>query len=75
MPLEVYKKFLSSIDASTHIGCAANSLKQSRSTGMLMGVKAPAYLKIGYNIRYKVSTLDDWLDQFEEQLSTSENIN
>ena len=68
------KSILSNKEASQYLNCASNSLKQSRSTGTLFGVQAPAYIKLGFNIRYKLSTLDDWLNQFKEQLNTSQNV-
>lgn len=68
------KSILSNKEASLYLSCASSSLKQSRSTGTLFGIQAPAYIKLGFNIRYKLTTLDSWLDQFAEQLNTSQNI-
>ena len=61
-------------DSAGLLGCSPHTLKISRHTGKLFGVAAPAYMKMGYNIRYKVETLQAWMDQFQEQSSTSENI-
>lgn len=67
-------KLLDSKQASNYLGCGPNSLKVSRSSGILYGVRAPAYLKIGNkSIRYKISTLDEWLEQFTEQNNTAQN--
>jgi hypothetical protein len=66
------KQNLSNKEASTYLGCAPNSLKQSRVTGTLFGVQAPAFLKMGYNIRYKLNTLEKWLSQFSEFDNTAQ---
>jgi len=50
---------------------AASTLKLSRHTGILSGVKAPAYIKRGRSVVYRQSTLEEWLSQFEEQENTS----
>ena len=57
---------LSTKEAAIYIGVTNNTLKQSRITGILCGVDAPAYVKMGKIVRYKVKTLDNWLSQFEE---------
>lgn len=64
---------LTSKEAATYLNCAANSLKASRTTGRLFSTDAPAYLKIGITIRYKIDTLDKWLSQFTEQQNTAQN--
>ena len=73
MPDPISKQNLSNKEASTYLGCAPNTLKQSRVTGTLFGVQAPAFLKMGYNIRYKLTTLDNWLSQFTEKQNTAQN--
>jgi hypothetical protein len=69
----ISKQNLSNKEASFLIGCAPNSLKQSRVSGLLFGVQAPSFLKLGYSVRYKKSTLEKWLSQFSEQSNTSQN--
>ena len=66
------KQLLPNKEAALYVGCAPNSLKQSRVTGLLFGVPAPAFLKMGYNIRYKLATLDEWLSQFSEKQNTAQ---
>lgn len=70
--LALKKSVLPNKEAAVYIGCAPNSLKQSRVTGQLFGVQAPAFLKMGVSVRYKIGTLDDWLDQFAEQSNTAQ---
>jgi len=62
-------------DAAAYLGCcSSNSIKQSRHTGILLGVDAPAYIKIGgWAVVYKKETLDQWLDQFTEQNNTAQS--
>ena len=58
---------LNSNNESAHyLGCAPNTLKQSRVSGKLFGVKAPPYIKLGRTVRYKTNTLVKWRDQFHE---------
>tara|TARA_R110002049_G_scaffold309283_1_gene520072 strand:+ start:2376 stop:2618 length:243 start_codon:yes stop_codon:yes gene_type:complete len=65
---------LSNRNAAPIVGTTPDALKISRCTGLLFGLPAPKYLKIGRTIRYKKSTLQEWLNQFEEQSSTSEKV-
>ena len=69
----IQKNLLANKEAATYLGCAANSLKLSRSTGVLFKKPAPTYLKMGSSVRYKIVTLDKWLDQFAEQSNTAQN--
>ena len=63
---------ISSKEASLEIGCADQTLKQSRVTGSLFGKPAPAYLKIGRTVRYKRNTVETWIGQFPEVSNTAE---
>ena len=69
--MSLKSELLSTKEAAPYLGCAVNSLKLSRSTGLLFSVKAPAYLKMGHAVRYKLSTLDAWLSQFNERQNTA----
>ena len=60
-------RLLSTKEAAPILGTTPDAFKISRCTGLLFGVPAPKYLKIGYTVRYKRSTLQAWLEQFEEQ--------
>ena len=60
------KEILTTSEASEVLGCAYNSLKQSRSTKDLFGVTPPPFLKMGKAVRYKRATLIKWLKQFKE---------
>ena len=68
----IKKEILTSKEAAVYLGCALNSLKLSRSTGLLFSVRAPAYMKMGYSVRYNLSTLDAWLSQFTEKQNTAQ---
>ena len=70
--INIKKNLLTSNEAAIYLCCSANSLKTSRVTGQLLSVAAPAYLKMGVTIRYKLSTLDKWLEQFTEQKNTAQ---
>ena len=64
-------KLINTKEAAMYLGCSVSSLKTSRSTGKLLSVDAPVYRKIGYAVRYKLGTLDSWLQQFNEQNNTA----
>ena len=65
-------QILSSTDSANYLKCAESTLRQSRVSGLLLGVSAPKYLKMGNTIRYKLSTLDVWLEQFNEKENTAQ---
>jgi hypothetical protein len=58
--------------SAEYIGCSKHTLDNSRCTGKLMGLTAPAHIKLGYAVRYKKETLDAWLDALKEQITTGE---
>ena len=65
---------LTTKEAAQYLGFQATTLRNARYTGRLAGVEAPAYRKMGTVARYDRAVLDDWLDQFEEQTSTSKHV-
>lgn len=64
---------LDSKHAADYLGFSPSTLNNSRYNGLLGGVKSPPYRKLGKAIRYEQAALDQWLAQFKEQTSTSEN--
>ena len=62
---------LSTREAAKKIGISLSTLNNSRHTGILTGVKAPPFRKLGKKVLYCEAKLDDWLSQFEDQTSTS----
>lgn len=72
---EIETKFLDWVtnNAAAHVlGCANNTLRKSRSTGTLFGRPAPPYVKRGYYVFYKMPTLLEFNDQFQEQANTAQ---
>lgn len=63
---------LSEKQAALIVGCSPASLKQSRHSGVLFGVPAPPFLKMGRSARYRVSSLLHFVMQFTEYRNTSE---
>lgn len=61
---------LTNKEAAEYIGCAPSTLKQSRSSEKLFGKVPPKHLKMGTSVRYKLSTLDEWMSQFTERSNT-----
>lgn len=59
-------RVLTEREAADFLGLKPATLRQSRWTGQLAGVKAPSFIRMGRNIRYRTEDLDAWLDQFEE---------
>jgi len=58
--------------AARVVGCADNTMRKSRSTGMLYGRPAPAYIKRGYHVFYRMPTLIEFNKQFREQQNTTQ---
>jgi hypothetical protein len=50
-----------------------NTLRSGRVTGMVWGVKAPVYIRIGSRIRYRKVDLIEWVAQFDIVSNTSES--
>lgn len=59
--------------AAIYLGFSPATLNNSRYTGLLGGVKAPPYQKLGKSIRYEQSALEHWLKQFPSQTNTSQS--
>ncbi len=60
-------------DAARYLGVSPNQLRLSRHTGELFkGVSTPAYLKVGHAVRYRKSTLENWLAALPEFRNTAE---
>lgn len=59
-------------EAAKVLGSTQNSFKQSRHTGKLFGKPAPEFIKMGRSVRYKLSTLIKFRDQFPRYQNTSE---
>ncbi|UTF60275.1 helix-turn-helix domain-containing protein [Gilvimarinus sp. DA14] len=64
---------LTTPEAAEYLRLSFRTLNNSRYTGLLAGVKAPPYRKMGKAVRYELSALDTWKAQFSEQTSTSES--
>ena len=61
--------------AASVVGSTPLVLRQSRCTGLLFGIPAPVYVKIGSRaVRYRSNDLAEWVNQFQPQLNTSQNI-
>lgn len=60
----------STIASSAYLGFQPTTMRNSRHSGRLAGVKAPAFIKLGTVVRYRGKTLKAWRDQFTEQSTT-----
>ena len=65
-------KYLSSNSAANYLGYSTATLRNARHTGILAGVEAPIYLKMGKSIRYDKDVLDAWLAQFNDLANTKQ---
>lgn len=60
-------------EAARYLGVSPGQLRLSRHTGELFkGISTPAYLKVGHAVRYRKSTLEQWLAELPEFHSTAE---
>ena len=57
-------------EAAMLLGYKSTTLRLSRVTGILGGVAAPAYRKLGRKVVYDRATLNEWLSQFQMQSNT-----
>jgi hypothetical protein len=68
---QTHKLRLDTHESASHINLASNTLRGSRVSGILCGVPAPTYRKIGRKVVYDRAILDQWLDQFANQPNTA----
>ncbi len=55
-------QLLSTDDAAVYLGLASTTLRRSRWSGILCGVEAPSFIKLGTKtVRYRKDVLDQWL--------------
>ena len=67
MTYEEETVFVSTTEAARILGYCPATLRNSRWTGMLAGVPAPVFLKVGAkSVRYQRDKLMEWLRQFSE---------
>ncbi|GEM_PF-1886092 len=64
----------STISSGAFLGFQPTTMRNSRHTGRLAGVKAPAFIKMGTVVRYRGKTLKVWRGQFTEQLTTENAV-
>ena len=58
--------------AADLLTCSANTLKNSRSTGILFGREAPPFIKLGRKVAYRRKDLLDWIASFPTFNNTTE---
>ena len=68
---QINKPRLDTHEGAFHISLASNTLRASRTSGVLCGVPAPVYRKIGRKVVYDLAVLDEWLTQFSNQPNTA----
>lgn len=66
------KVIYTSEGAADLLTLSANTLKNSRSTGILCGRDAPPYIKLGKKVAYRRSDLLAWLKSFPTYQNTAE---
>lgn len=67
-----HTELLTSAQTAEFLGFSEYTVRLSRTTGKLAGVQAPAFIKMGRNVRYKKADLSEWLGQFETFTSTAQ---
>jgi len=67
------KLVFTEIEASQYIGMSRSFLRQDRMNGFRKGkTKGPIFIRIGRNIRYHISDLNDWLEENRVRRNTTE---
>jgi len=67
-----FDRYLTNSEAANLTGFTERTLKMSRHTGTLAGVQPPTFIKVGRSVRYKVSDLLAWMEQFQKCCNTSQ---
>ena len=68
------KQILNTNEAAELLTCSSNTLRQSRMLdGKLFGLKPPKYIKMGHSVRYKLSTILEWIDDLDRLEVTPKN--
>ena len=68
------KRLFTSQEAANYLSVSEHTLRvsrvnsQSERAGVLLGVKAPLFVRIGRSIRYKREDLDAWIDSNASRL-------
>ena len=57
------RRLLNEQKAAAYLDLRPATLRQSRWSGLLGGVKAPKHLKLGRNVRYELEALDAWIEE------------
>jgi hypothetical protein len=58
---------------AAYLGFQPPTMRNSRVTGRLAGVEAPAHVKMGTVVRYRGKTAKKWRAQFVEQIKASDH--
>jgi hypothetical protein len=59
-------------EVAEFLSIAQITLKLGRRDGVLLGVQAPTYLRVGRNIRYRFGDIIEWQAQFQAYQNTTE---
>ncbi|BBN60267.1 helix-turn-helix domain-containing protein [Hydrogenovibrio marinus] len=57
--------FLTSKEAAEFLGCAEITLRAARVSGVLFGLPAPAFKKLGRRVYYSIEELEAWVLQIK----------
>jgi predicted DNA-binding transcriptional regulator AlpA len=59
--------YLTSIEVAKLLSISEVTLRQSRVTGKLLGSNAPRHLKLGRQVRYVQSDIDQWIIEVNQE--------
>ncbi len=68
------RPFMNTQQLADYYGVSKRTIENSRYTGILFGVEAPPYKKMGKNVFYLIETADEWIMQFKDQTNTSQDV-
>lgn len=72
MSKKIDSKILDSKDAAQYLCVSEISIRNSRITGLLGGIKAPSFRKIGRKVIYMKSDLDMWIEGLPSYENTTQ---
>lgn len=72
MSKKIDSKILDSKEAAQYLCVSEISIRNSRITGLLGGIKAPIFRKIGRKVIYMKSDLDMWIEGLPSYENTTQ---
>jgi len=57
-------KLLTTKQVAERLSIAPSTVDKSRMSGLLLGIKAPEFKKMGRSVRYTENAIEEWVNEF-----------